>query len=214
MKGMFLLKDWTIYVGNTYGDIKILDTFQKKTATRNRRMFHCLCLHCGHEFDSSADDVLRKDSRKIRSCGCLQKEFASSLGKETGKTNIVAAYNNHYQKWKHCTCDGKGYPIPLYISYRNMLSRCYNSSDKYYDIYGGKGISVCEEWADWDNYYEWAMTSGYQDHYEAHRLNNEIGYCPENVIFLSDAQHNLITFYMKENNLKSMSKSEITLLLK
>ena len=208
------MKDWTIYIGKTYGDIKILDTYQKRTKTRNRRMLKCSCLRCGNEFDVLADDLLRQDSRATRSCGCLQKEKASEVGKQTGKENIVHAYSNHYQKWNHKTCDGNGYPIPLYVTYRDMLSRCNNPKDKYYHLYGGKGIAVCKQWLDWDLYYEWAIHSGYKEHYEAHRLNNNLGYCPENVIFLSDKDHNKVTLYMKENNLNLMSKSQIENLLK
>lgn len=204
------MKDWNNYLGKTYGNIRILDTYQRKIGKRNRRLFLCECLLCHTKFETAASDVLRTDDRRVQSCGCLQKEKVSSLGCRTGKTNIRYAVNNHYQKWEHKTCDGKGRPTPLYIAYRDMVSRCTNPKDKYYHLYGGKGIKVCQEWLkNWDAYYEWAMMNGYKEHYEAHRLDTNGDYCPENLMFLSDNLHNAITLFMRKNNLCYISKSKI-----
>ena len=50
----------------------------------------------------------------------------------------------------------------LYVVYRNMLDRCYNPKNHAYKIYGGRGITVCDEWK--NSYFafrEWAKSTGY-----------------------------------------------------
>ena len=50
---------------------------------------------------------------------------------------------------------------------------------------------------------------GYKDNYRTHRLDNNIGYTPDNIVFLSEYKHNIITQYMRKNNLTSMTKEEV-----
>lgn len=203
-------KDWNVYIGNVYNDnVKVLSYFRKKTKRRTVAMFHCLCLRCGTEFDSTAHDVLRKDSRKIMSCGCYAREAQSKVGNKTGPLNIVKAYSKSHQKYKHMTTDGNGITIPIYRSYRCMMARCYYDKDVCYKNYGGRGITVDESIKDFDDYYEFAINNGYRDNYRAHRLDNNIGYTPDNIVFLSEYEHNIITQYMRKNNLTSMTKDEV-----
>lgn len=37
---------------------------------------------------------------------------------------------------------------PLYTAYHGMLHRCRNPNDRFFDYYGGRGITVCQRWAD------------------------------------------------------------------
>jgi hypothetical protein len=34
-----------------------------------------------------------------------------------------------------------------------MLTRCFNPNNSSYDDYGGRGITVCEEWLSFENFY-------------------------------------------------------------
>lgn len=43
----------------------------------------------------------------------------------------------------------------LYNTWRNLLNRCYNPDYKEYHLYGGKGVRVCEEWHDFQNFASW-----------------------------------------------------------
>lgn len=62
-----------------------------------------------------------------------------------------------------------------------MLQRCSNPNNKRYKDYGGRGITVCEEWKhDFMSFYNWAMEHGYQDDLTIDRQNNNGDYCPEN----------------------------------
>lgn len=49
----------------------------------------------------------------------------------------------------------------LYAVWSSMIQRCENPKHKSYHRYGGRGITVCEEWHDYSNFKEWAVASGY-----------------------------------------------------
>lgn len=62
-----------------------------------------------------------------------------------------------------------------------MKTRCYNPKTHNYKNYGGKGITVCDEWKnDFEAFYNWAMTNGYIEGFSIERNDNSKGYSPEN----------------------------------
>ncbi len=72
---------------------------------------------------------------------------------------------------------------PLYQVYINMLNRCLNSNDKYYKDYGGRGIGVCERWADQEKgawFFYKDMGDKPTPAHSLDRANNDKGYSPEN----------------------------------
>lgn len=66
----------------------------------------------------------------------------------------------------------------------SMLRRCNNPDDKDYANYGGRGISVCGEWADPVNglrdFAVWAVQSGWAPGLTIDRKDNDKGYSPDN----------------------------------
>lgn len=62
-----------------------------------------------------------------------------------------------------------------------MKQRCYNNNNSHYKDYGGRGITVCDEWKDnCELFFDWAMNNGYQDGLTLDRINNNKGYSPAN----------------------------------
>ncbi len=61
-----------------------------------------------------------------------------------------------------------------------MKSRCENQKNKSYKDYGAKGISVCEEWYDSVNFFEWALRNGYKEGLEIDRIDVNGNYEPSN----------------------------------
>lgn len=51
----------------------------------------------------------------------------------------------------------------LYTVWSDMLSRCRNKNHRQYKDYGGRGITVCQEWKDFPTFREWAFATGYVD---------------------------------------------------
>lgn len=76
----------------------------------------------------------------------------------------------------------------LYGIYAGMKSRCYNPNRKKYAIYGGRGITVCDEWLGkngYANFRAWAYANGYDENAPKgqctiERIDVNGNYSPEN----------------------------------
>lgn len=105
--------------------------------------------------------VSNLNSGNVKSCGCYMKDRI----KETNSTH---------------GCTKKR----IYKIYRGILNRCKTTRQKDYKNYKGKGIEVCEEWANKEsgflNFYEWSMSNGYSDDLTIDRINSNGNYEPSN----------------------------------
>ena len=62
-----------------------------------------------------------------------------------------------------------------------MKQRCYNTNSQNFKYYGGKGVSVCDEWRNNSQaFYDWAMSHGYSDELTLDRIDNDGNYEPSN----------------------------------
>lgn len=69
----------------------------------------------------------------------------------------------------------------LYGIWLGMKTRCYNGNAEAYEHYGGRGITVCEEWLhDYLNFKEWAMANGYAENLTIDREDVNGNYEPSN----------------------------------
>jgi hypothetical protein len=74
-----------------------------------------------------------------------------------------------------------------------MKSRCLNPNDKSYHRYGGRGITVCDEWLDFANFYKdmytkWLFMSRIRKNISLDRVNNNGSYCKENCRWATPVQ--------------------------
>ena len=107
---------------------------------------------------------------------------------------------------KGCGCQkGKGYKHGLesnrfYNTWNHMVGRCNNPKNKKYMDYGGRGISVCEEWLNVSNFVAWAEeTYPNIEGISLDRIDNDAGYSPENCRWADRTTQN-INQRIKKNN--------------
>lgn len=64
-----------------------------------------------------------------------------------------------------------------------MMKRCYDQKSVIWGTYGAKGITVCEEWHDRENFKRWAEENGYVKGLRIERIDSSGNYNPENCYF-------------------------------
>lgn len=105
------------------------------------------------------------------SCGCYAREASSQRMKD-----LTPDEKKKFARYTHHQSDSR-----LYRIWWGMRERCYKSNKAEYKHYGGRGITICDEWLeDFMNFYNWAMSNGYEDHLSIDRIDVNGNYCPEN----------------------------------
>lgn len=77
----------------------------------------------------------------------------------------------------------------LYNVWRNIKYRCTSKTCKVYKHYGGRGITMCNEWKnDYNSFYEWAITNGYKRGLSIDRIDVNGNYEPSNCRWATQKQ--------------------------
>lgn len=92
-----------------------------------------------------------------------------------------------------------------------MRQRCEKPNSSGYYKYGAKGISVCEEWNNFEHFRDWAFANGYQDDLTINRINPCGNYEPSNCRWVSqkiqqnNRSNNVYLTYKGETRAKALS---------
>ena len=78
---------------------------------------------------------------------------------------------------------------PLHEKWRSMRARCNNKRNPNYKNYGGRGISVCNEWNNSLVFMLWALTNGWKPGLQIDRIDNDGNYSPDNCRFVNNQQN-------------------------
>lgn len=145
-------------VGLRFGRLFVESLVEDEASSSVPTRYKCLC-DCGNRV------VVRGYNLKsggTKSCGCLQKEVAANRFIVHGDTGSR-----------------------LYVCWQHMIRRCEKESDHAFLNYGGRGISVCEEWHKYESFKLWAESSGYADDLTLDRINVNGNYEPDNCRWLT-----------------------------
>lgn len=137
-------------------------------------------------------------------CSCGNRVVVPTNNLKSGHTKSCGcAWKNSITK--HGKCDTR-----LYSIWRNMKQRCYNCKNKAFNNYGGRGISVSNEWKEsFERFYEWSISHGYSKDLQLDRVDNNGNYEPENCRWVTRTENNrnkrtnhFITFNEETHTLK------------
>lgn len=159
-------KERTVSEGDVFGRLTVIKEVEselRKDGSRKRNIL-CKCT-CGNNKVVPLFSLLRGESR---SCGCLAREL------------LLQRSITHGLAKKH----------PLYTVWKGIKQRCLNSKSHAFKDYGGRGIELCEEWLSFDNFYNWCINNGWDKGKTIDRINNDMGYSPNNCRFVTMLEQN------------------------
>lgn len=143
--------------GQRFGRLVVIR--REGSTQRGQAIWQCQC-DCGCK---TVVEGYALRSGNTKSCGCLHKELLSSRNRKHGKRHTR-----------------------LYGVWLGMKERCYNPDHNRYQGYGGRGVTVCDEWfKSFQSFYDWAMANGYDENAPygqctIDRIDVDGNYCPKN----------------------------------
>jgi hypothetical protein len=142
--------------GQTFGRLLVLSRAESGKSWKTR--FNCVC-ECGSHTVVFAQSLLRGYTK---SCGCWKIEAPHLAFTTHGMTRV----------------DGKG--VPEYRAWCHLKTRCLNQNNPAYPRYGGRGITVCDEWkASFESFYR-DMGPRPSPRHSVERIDGNAGYLPGN----------------------------------
>lgn len=157
-----ILKDYT---GRSFGKLAV-----ESMVRRNGVTYACCRCVCGECKDITPGNL---NSGFTVSCGCVRRaRLASGDMRRT-----------HGDRPKQGARKG------VYVIWCNMRARCENENHHAYHRYGGRGITVCDEWNNYETFRAWARATGYAPGLTIDREDNNGHYCPTNCGWLSRANN-------------------------
>lgn len=131
----------------------VVKSMVRATTGRRKIYWECLC-SCGNTVFVETGNLI---SGSTISCGCYKQERLSKV-----------AYRHGHGRER------------IYKNFLNMHQRCENPNSLWYKNYGARGIFVCDEWSDFQTFYEWAQNNGYQRGLTLDRIDVDGPYAPWN----------------------------------
>lgn len=136
-------------------------------------------------------------------CKCGDVHYVNKSNLTTGKSfgcskcKSKKIHKEKYLDGVSCKCDEHN---GIYVSYRAMLGRCYHKTTNSYNNYGGKGISVCEDWKnDFETFKKWSIENGWKSGLVIDRKNPSKNYEPSNCRWITRSENSKIANIGKKN---------------
>lgn len=134
-----------------------------------------------------------------------------------GNKTLVSRYHLIYKHTQSCGCITNIHNLSnsrIFKIFQGMKQRCYNPNTYKYKIYGGRGISICDEWLNnFKSFYNWSIENGYRNNFSIDRIDVNGNYEPSNCRWVDNkAQSNnrrnnhLLTFKNETHSINEWAK--------
>ena len=150
--------------GTRFGMLTVISKLESRVTTggHKKSMYLCRC-DCGNVVKVCGNSL---SSGNTISCGCKRRSAIAKINTTHGGTNER-----------------------LYHVWSSMKTRCFNPNSREYKWYGARGITVCDEWLDFESFRSWAKLNGYNETAQKwdctlDRIDVNKGYTPENCRFV------------------------------
>lgn len=159
-------------VGQTFGRLTVVSFagYHTNGGSCTYAFWMCRCICNPEQIKPYRADILR--SGRVQSCGCYQRDMRRQRSLRHGQAQ-----------------DGK--KTPEYHCWGSMLHRCRNPHNKNFHHYGGRGITVCQEWVDSFETFFADMGPRPSPTHSLERKDNALGYTPDNCLWATRAEQQL-----------------------
>lgn len=142
-------------IGAKFGKLTVLE-LDNVRSTAQRSYWICKC-ECGNV---KSVYLYQLTSGQTKSCGCL-------IGKKVIHGDTVSGKKSSF-----------------FVIWDGMIQRCTNAHNKRYKDYGGRGINVCNEWIEYQDFRTWSLANNYVEGLSIERVDVNKGYEPNNCIWI------------------------------
>ena len=154
--------------GQRYGMVVVTD----KYFVKNGRVYWMCRCDCGNTFVRRSDIIKHPD---VKSCGCYQKKRNKTSSLKHGDGSNKSEYHRLYHSWQ------------------SMKNRCLNEKYVQFKDWGGRGITICDEWLGengYINFKKWALSHGYNEKLTLDRIDVNGNYEPSNCRWITKTEQN------------------------
>jgi len=202
-------------IGNKFGKWTVLS--YKGRNKKSEQIYECKC-DCGTIKDHTFSILHSNLSTQCKTCFVKElNKVPDLIGKSFGSWHVIGKEKNiDRNEWFFtciCVCGttrniaghqlksgsttkchrcrvkthGMSYTVEFKI-WTGMLRRCLNSKFKAYKYYGGRGITVCERWRKFQNFFE--DMGNRPPMLQIDRINNDGNYEPGNCRWVTSRENN------------------------
>lgn len=150
--------------GMVFGRLTVLGLLPERC--NGKLIWLCRC-ECGTDCTATGEHLKNGNTK---SCGCLCREMALAKQPLASRASIKALTKHGQSRVGRKSFE--------YSVWANMLTRCSNAKVSSYKDYGGRGITVCERWKDFQNFF--ADMGKCPEGRSIDRVNNDGNYEPGN----------------------------------
>ena len=121
------------------------------------------------------EDDQHGNRRWLCGCDCGRIKVIGGRHLASGATTSCGCEERGIGNYRHGQRHSR-----IYKTWCDMKYRCDNSHATGFENYGGRGIAYCDEWREFEPFYDWAISHGYHDDLTIERIDNDGNYGPDN----------------------------------